>query len=78
MTIRAKNFALIDFSQQLVQRYFRVLADTELFVTMNVIKVKRSRMRVVPTYRAAALRFDFVYQVTTRLLKRLRYQFFSW
>jgi hypothetical protein len=60
VTIGAKNFALVDLQQQFVHRYFRVLANAKCFVAMNVVEIKRSRMRVISAYRATALSFNFV------------------
>lgn len=76
MTVGAKNFALVYFSQQLVHRHFRVLANAERFVATYVVEIKRGRMRVVPTRRAAALSLNLIKQITPYLLKRLRYQLF--
>lgn len=73
MTVGAKNFALVYFSQQLVHRHFRVLANAERFVATYVVEIKRGRMRVVPTRRAAALSLNLIKQITPYLLKRLRY-----
>jgi hypothetical protein len=60
MTVSAKNFALVNLQQQFVHRYFRVLTNVKCFVAMNVVEIKRSRMRAIPAYRAAALSFNFV------------------
>jgi hypothetical protein len=60
VAIGAKNFTLVNFRQQFVQRYFRVLANTQQFVAFYVVKIERSGMRVKPTHYATMFSLDLV------------------
>jgi hypothetical protein len=78
VAISAKNFTLVNFRQQFVQRYFRVLANTKQFVAFYMVEIKRSRMCVKPAHRATIFSLNFVNQIAPCLLKRLCHQLFSW
>ena len=78
VAVGAQNFALSYFIQQLFQRDFWVLANTEIFSAFNMVEVQRCGMRVISASRAASLHFYAVNNVTPRLLKLLCVGFFAW
>jgi hypothetical protein len=65
MAVSAQHFALVDFFHQLMPSSFGVLTYGEQFFAMNVIEIKRRRMRVVATFSAPTVCLDFVDQVFT-------------
>jgi hypothetical protein len=60
VAIGAKNFTLVNFRQQFVQRYFRVLANTKQFVARHMVEIKRSGVPVKAAHCAAMFSLDLV------------------
>jgi hypothetical protein len=77
MAVSAQHLALVNFFHQLMPSNFGVLAYGEQFFTLNVIEIKRRRMRVVSAPRTTFVHLYLADQFSTRLLKFLRSHFFT-